>query len=117
MNRESSKFETQSLGSLDDEYRKFNDYRGYRYLVRRTAVGTVCCYIDVEDCDVFRGCREMEDADKYIDVHGGVTYFQKGFPDGKGGYSSPAYTVYSDTIMDIGSQSTTVSKPETVSPQ
>ena len=64
-----------------DIYRKIDSYRGYTYCVRRTAVGTVCCYIDVARDKRFSDVKSADDVpDGLIEAPGGLTYVASGFP-------------------------------------
>lgn len=70
---------------MSDQYRKTGEYRGYRYMVRRTEDGTVCCYVDVQRSAAFRATYARSGgvpsaADALARMHGGVTYFGRGFP-------------------------------------
>ena len=68
---------------MTDIYCKIDSYRGYTYCVRRTAMGTVCCYIDVSHDERFNGVSSGSDynnVDDIINLPGGCTYVGYGFP-------------------------------------
>lgn len=73
---------------MKDEYCKAGKYRGYRYCVRRTDAGTVCCYVNVQQNAYMREAYAaglgFDSADSVFALHGGVTYFQRGVPPAHG---------------------------------
>ena len=68
---------------MTDLYFKIDSYRGYTYCVRRTALGTVCCYIDVSYDKRF-SCISSDSSyttvDDIVNLPGGCTYVGYGFP-------------------------------------
>lgn len=68
---------------MPDIYCKVDSYRGYIYCVRRTALGTVCCYIDVSHDKRFDGVSsefDYNNVDDIVSLPGGCTYIGYGFP-------------------------------------
>jgi len=61
------------------------NYRGYDWWVRRTDIGIVTAYIDIERNTFLTSQLERDegfvydssDADKYVDVHGGCTFLSR----------------------------------------
>ena len=77
---------------MTDIYCKIDSYRGYVYCVRRTALGTVCCYIDVSCDKRFDGIGRdsaYNNIDDIMDLPGGCTYVGYGFPPHVAGKREP----------------------------
>lgn len=68
---------------MNDRYFRTGKHRGYMWCVRRTAAGTVCCYVNVSQNAVLRDIwfRSADsEVDDIVQLHGGMTYFAKGVP-------------------------------------
>ena len=77
---------------MTDTYCKVDSYCGYVYCVRRTELGTVCCYIDVSHdkrFDCFNSYSGYNNVDDIVSLPGGCTYIGYGFPPHVAGKHGP----------------------------